>query len=182
MTMVAFHTLFPDVAETEGRAVTPFEDKDLPSQTFLFLEAFCAVPNCDCRRVILNVIDAGSSEHVTTINYAFEPPESPDDDLGQMFLDLLNPQSQFSGAFLDLFKGMIASDRDYHRRLVRHYTMWKTVIDDPTHPDHEKIPQAVTDDGVLAKQEPIRRSGPKIGANDPCPCGSGRKYKKCCRT
>jgi hypothetical protein len=26
----------------------------------------------------------------------------------------------------------------------------------------------------------IRNSGPKVGRNDPCPCGSGRKYKKCC--
>ncbi|MBX3418050.1 MAG: SEC-C domain-containing protein [Pirellulaceae bacterium] len=24
------------------------------------------------------------------------------------------------------------------------------------------------------------RSGPKVGRNDPCPCGSGKKYKKCC--
>jgi hypothetical protein len=27
---------------------------------------------------------------------------------------------------------------------------------------------------------PIRREGNKIGRNDPCPCGSGKKYKKCC--
>ncbi|MFL9998891.1 UPF0149 family protein [Paraburkholderia sediminicola] len=27
---------------------------------------------------------------------------------------------------------------------------------------------------------PIRRDGPKIGRNEPCPCGSGRKYKHCC--
>jgi hypothetical protein len=27
---------------------------------------------------------------------------------------------------------------------------------------------------------PIRREWPKIGRNDPCPCGSGKKYKKCC--
>ncbi len=27
---------------------------------------------------------------------------------------------------------------------------------------------------------PFVRSGPKIGRNDPCPCGSGKKYKKCC--
>jgi uncharacterized protein YecA (UPF0149 family) len=26
----------------------------------------------------------------------------------------------------------------------------------------------------------IIRKGPKIGRNDPCPCGSGKKYKKCC--
>ena len=28
--------------------------------------------------------------------------------------------------------------------------------------------------------EPVRRSEPKVGRNDPCPCGSGKKYKKCC--
>jgi len=27
---------------------------------------------------------------------------------------------------------------------------------------------------------PVVRSGPKVGRNDPCPCGSGKKYKKCC--
>jgi uncharacterized protein len=27
---------------------------------------------------------------------------------------------------------------------------------------------------------PIRREGAKVGRNDPCPCGSGRKYKQCC--
>lgn len=28
--------------------------------------------------------------------------------------------------------------------------------------------------------EPHQRSGPKTGRNDPCPCGSGKKFKKCC--
>ena len=28
--------------------------------------------------------------------------------------------------------------------------------------------------------DPIRRAVPKVGRNDPCPCGSGKKYKKCC--
>jgi len=31
-----------------------------------------------------------------------------------------------------------------------------------------------------AASEPIVRSGPKIGRNDPCPCGSGKKHKHCC--
>lgn len=30
------------------------------------------------------------------------------------------------------------------------------------------------------KPEPVRREGPKAGRNDPCPCGSGKKYKHCC--
>ena len=33
--------------------------------------------------------------------------------------------------------------------------------------------------GVDAKTEPIRREAPKVGRNDPCPCGSGKKYKQC---
>jgi preprotein translocase subunit SecA len=30
------------------------------------------------------------------------------------------------------------------------------------------------------KAETVRREGKKIGRNAPCPCGSGKKYKKCC--
>jgi SEC-C motif-containing protein len=36
-------------------------------------------------------------------------------------------------------------------------------------------------DGKSGKEEPIRNEGPKIGRNDNCPCGSGKKYKKCCQ-
>ena len=32
----------------------------------------------------------------------------------------------------------------------------------------------------LPKVETVVHDGPKIGRNDPCPCGSGKKYKKCC--
>ena len=28
--------------------------------------------------------------------------------------------------------------------------------------------------------QPVRHSEPRVGRNDPCPCGSGKKYKKCC--
>ncbi len=56
------------------------------------------------------------------------------------------------------------------------------------------IPQDLTEDaffrkedgkwyyveGVIHGSEPIRRESPKIGRNDPCTCGSGKKYKKCC--
>jgi uncharacterized protein len=30
------------------------------------------------------------------------------------------------------------------------------------------------------RRVPIRRAAPKVGRNDPCPCGSGKKFKKCC--
>ena len=37
-----------------------------------------------------------------------------------------------------------------------------------------------TSDGT-AKRQPVRNKDKKVGPNDPCPCGSGKKYKKCCR-
>jgi len=48
----------------------------------------------------------------------------------------------------------------------------------------EDLPQAVTDiyRFWLAKRgnQTIRRDEPKVGRNDPCPCGSGKKFKQCC--
>ena len=35
-------------------------------------------------------------------------------------------------------------------------------------------------DGEMVKPKPVTRENPKIGRNAPCPCGSGKKYKKCC--
>lgn len=33
---------------------------------------------------------------------------------------------------------------------------------------------------ALQKGQTVRYEKPKVGRNDPCPCGSGKKYKKCC--
>ena len=39
---------------------------------------------------------------------------------------------------------------------------------------------AGANDGSAPKRAPIRNAAKKVGPNDPCPCGSGKKYKKCC--
>lgn len=44
--------------------------------------------------------------------------------------------------------------------------------------DPEQV--AVDELAPPAPQQPIRREGDKVGRNDPCPCGSGKKYKHCC--
>ena len=36
------------------------------------------------------------------------------------------------------------------------------------------------EDGELIGEKPVTREEPKVGRNDPCPCGSGKKFKKCC--
>jgi SEC-C motif-containing protein len=35
-------------------------------------------------------------------------------------------------------------------------------------------------DGKEISAPPVRHEGPRTGRNDPCPCGSGKKFKKCC--
>jgi preprotein translocase subunit SecA len=54
---------------------------------------------------------------------------------------------------------------------------------------HEDIPSAAqleqpersfSDGSEAGPIQPIRNSGQKVGRNDPCPCGSGKKYKNCC--
>ena len=53
--------------------------------------------------------------------------------------------------------------------------------------NHHEVSQFVREDGEwkfadgeLVGETPIVRESPKINRNDPCPCGSGKKYKKCC--
>lgn len=179
MSMVGFHALFPKVAQKESRAVTPFGQEDLPSHPFLFMESYCIDPACDCRRVLLSVIDTETRQQVATINYAFEPPGPPFEDEGQIFLDPINPQSDVSGALLELFEIMVGTDCDYHDRLVRHYRMCKRAVNDPKHPTGPEILATRRRYGLSSRQQPFRR-GAKIGRNDPCPCGSARKYKMCC--
>ncbi len=48
----------------------------------------------------------------------------------------------------------------------------------------EKVAKEVSTSGASdksVKQQPVRNRDKKVGPNDPCPCGSGKKYKKCCR-
>ncbi len=35
-------------------------------------------------------------------------------------------------------------------------------------------------EGESQKQQTVHRKEAKVGRNEPCPCGSGKKYKKCC--
>ena len=48
----------------------------------------------------------------------------------------------------------------------------------------EELVAAVADLADLTRDaryrvDTVRRDAPKVGRNDPCPCGSGRKYKQC---
>ncbi|WP_043526761.1 preprotein translocase subunit SecA [Litchfieldella xinjiangensis] len=51
---------------------------------------------------------------------------------------------------------------------------------------HDAVDETNAEDGeesqaaAAGESRPVRREGPKVGRNDPCSCGSGKKYKQCC--
>jgi preprotein translocase subunit SecA len=53
-------------------------------------------------------------------------------------------------------------------------------LDDFRQPKEQKLIFSGGDGAAPAKKKPATRNGKKIGRNAPCPCGSGKKYKKCC--
>jgi len=53
-------------------------------------------------------------------------------------------------------------------------------LDDFRQPKEQKLTFSGGEGGAPAKKKPAKRNGKKIGRNAPCPCGSGKKYKKCC--
>jgi SWIM/SEC-C metal-binding protein len=54
-------------------------------------------------------------------------------------------------------------------------TGWKYTID-----LNRDKPEDITDLEILLNWPKPNQAGEKVGRNEPCPCGSGKKYKKCC--
>lgn len=111
--MLAFDALFPDLAAEETRMINVMEPQDLPVGTFALQEAYCISPGCDCRRVMFNVLWLEREVQVATISYGFEPPKAPFEDEGQIFLDPLNPQTEYAPVFLAFVSRMIETDAAY---------------------------------------------------------------------
>ncbi|WP_255875329.1 SEC-C metal-binding domain-containing protein [Microbulbifer elongatus] len=43
-----------------------------------------------------------------------------------------------------------------------------------------EVASCCSNESCCVPQAPVTRSTPKVGRNDPCPCGNGKKFKKCC--
>jgi len=52
-------------------------------------------------------------------------------------------------------------------------------LDEPSETQRQQAQAAQTDTRARQPMTPVVNNGPKIGRNDPCPCGSGKKYKNC---
>ncbi len=76
---------------------------------------------------------------------------------------------QIKQRFIDIAKRMEKDGVDF--KSIRQMKKWMKA-----HEAELKAEQA----GGVPKVETVVHEGPRIGRNDPCPCGSGKKYKKCC--
>ena len=97
-----------------------------------------------------------------------------------------NPKQEYKREAFELFAGLL----DTIKREVTQVTMQIQVkneadveaVEKPTELENVKY-QHTDYDEALANQEqdvaPFEREGVKVGRNDPCPCGSGQKYKQC---
>lgn len=61
----------------------------------------------------------------------------------------------------------------------QHLTESHQNLDEPSETQRQQAQAAGTDTRARQPIAPIVNNGPKIGRNDPCPCGSGKKYKNC---
>ena len=89
-----------------------------------------------------------------------------------------NPISEYRIAAADMFDAMIASIREDTVRMLlsvqpRRQEIKRVEVAKVTGASFEGA-------GPIKKKPVVLKKAQKVGRNDPCPCGSGKKYKKCC--
>jgi preprotein translocase subunit SecA len=102
-----------------------------------------------------------------------------------------NPKQEYKREAFELFSGMLESiKRDVTQTLLTvqiRSSEEVEAVEAPHAPEnvqyhHADYEEALASDGSDAEAgepKPFVRNGEKIGRNDPCPCGSGKKYKQC---
>jgi preprotein translocase subunit SecA len=76
-----------------------------------------------------------------------------------------------------LYLIQMAEEENIPQRQQQHFSMTRGPMEDAFSPGQPKAPGPGQAQPV---QQTVKRDGRKVGRNEPCPCGSGKKYKKCC--
>lgn len=89
--------------------------------------------------------------------------------------------AQWTGIEILSEEGGSETDESATVEFIAHYTVNGTPFD---HHERSEFARIAGEwrfiDGKIFGPAPVRRDQPKVGRNDPCPCGSGKKFKKCC--
>ena len=119
------------------------------------------------RVILLKVIDKKWMAHIDDMVQLRQG-------IGLQALGSKDPVVEYKFAGYDMFNDMTASIREDTVRMILHVKIEQKVEREEV----AKVTGTNRDDSV--KKGPVKRESAKIGRNDPCPCGSGKKYKQCC--
>ena len=116
--------------------------------------------------LVVCLADLGASEHLPTIREWFAAGLVDDSYAtpADIAADIQRSPAECLAALQDAGRGLIDD-------VARETALWPAF--------HELPPVQLPPIPLGSLREPIRRDETKVGRNDPCPCGSGRKYKKC---
>ncbi len=103
-----------------------------------------------------------------------------------------NPKQEYKREAFELFEGLLQLVRNEVTKLlvtvevrseqqIEEAEQKKPQVENVQyhHADYDEALGTAGDAADSAKARPIERTAPKVGRNDPCPCGSGKKYKHC---
>ncbi|MDL2286314.1 preprotein translocase subunit SecA [Desulfococcaceae bacterium OttesenSCG-928-F15] len=125
------------------------------------------------RFVVLQMVDARWRDHLLSMDHL-------KDGIGLRGYAQQNPLIIYKKEGFAMFQAMIDRvKQDVVSILFR--IQLKNDSENAAIPDPPKQQKLVFSHGKEGEgKEPVRRTDDKVGRNDPCPCGSGKKYKKCC--
>ena len=115
------------------------------------------------RVVLLQVVDRKWMDHIDAMDQLRQG-------IGLRAYGQEDPVIAYQVEGFEMFEEMTASIQEDTVKLLFN-------IESPDKMQRKRMAQPVSTN--VKKQKPIVK-GKKIGRNDPCPCGSGKKYKKCC--
>ena len=119
------------------------------------------------RVILLKVIDSKWMNHIDNMEQLRES-------IGLQAYAQKDPVVQYKFIGYDMFKEMAKNVRHETINALMHVQI---EIKEETKP--QMVTQAPTSERLI-QHGPYKRATPKIGRNDKCPCGSGKKYKNCC--
>jgi preprotein translocase subunit SecA len=117
----------------------------------------------------LFVIDNRWREHLAEMDYLRSG-------IGLRAMGQKDPLVEYQREGFDLFEELVSVVKHDTTRHLFHFA-------GAPQQEHQQHQRAITTSSAKTvqqlKQKQVKRSGEKIGRNDPCPCGSGKKYKRC---
>jgi len=120
------------------------------------------------RLVTLEVIDNKWREHLYEMDYLKEG-------IGLRAIGQRDPLIEYKSEAYDMFQAMIESIKEDALKYMFHV---QVVREEPEVPKQREFVTSGPGDAPQSQKPKVNDD--KIGRNDPCPCGSGKKYKKCC--